>query len=72
MLLATVLPRVFILNDNGQDIRLTDPEARWSVEAVINFYANTYPILTTAKVSAPKIKDDAVEYRFESVMGTKG
>jgi PRTRC genetic system protein C len=31
-----------------------------------------YPILTTAKVSAPKIKDDAVEYRFESVMGTKG
>jgi PRTRC genetic system protein C len=38
----------------------------------MNFYANTYPILTTAKVSAPQIKDDAVEYKFESVMGTKG
>ncbi|ASV79744.1 PRTRC system protein C [Elizabethkingia anophelis] len=72
MLLATVLPRVFVLKDKGQDIPLTDPEPRWSVEAVMNFYANMYPILTTAKVSAPLIKDDAVEYRFESVMGTKG
>ncbi|WP_312903252.1 PRTRC system protein C, partial [Chryseobacterium taichungense] len=52
MLLATQLERVFILIDNGQEIRLTDPEPKWSVEAVMNFYANTYPILTTAKVSA--------------------
>ena len=72
MLLATQLERVYILNDKGQDIRLTDPEPRWSVEAVMNFYANMYPILTTAKASAPQIKDDAVEYKFESVMGTKG
>ena len=67
MLLATQLERVFILKDKGQDIRLTDPEPRWSVEAVMNYYANMYPI-----VSAPAIKDDAVEYKFESVMGTKG
>lgn len=72
MLLATLLERVFILKDNGQEIKLTDPEPKWSVEAVTNFYANTYPILTTAKVSAPQIKDDAVEYKFESIMGTKG
>lgn len=72
MLLATQLERVFILKDKGHDIILTDPEPRWSVEAVLNFYANRYPILTTAKISAPSIKDDAVEYRFESVMGTKG
>lgn len=72
MLLATQLERVFILKDKGQEIRLTDPEPRWSVESVLNFYANTYPILTTAKISAPTIKDDAVEYKFESVMGTKG
>ena len=72
MLLATQLERVFILKDNGQEIRLTDPEPKWSVEAVMNFYANTYPILTTAKVSAPKISEDTVQYRFESVMGTKG
>ena len=72
MLLATQLERIFILKDNGQEIRLTDPEPKWSVEAILNFYANTYPILTTAKVSAPQIKDDSIEYRFESVMGTKG
>lgn len=72
MLLATQLERVFILKDNGQEIRLTDPEPKWSVEAVMNFYANTYPILTTAKVSAPQIRNETVEYRFESVMGTKG
>ena len=72
MLLGTLLERVFILKDNGQEIKLTDPEPKCSVEAVMNYYANTYPILTTAKVSAPQIKDDAIEYKFESVMGTKG
>ncbi|MBA5793487.1 PRTRC system protein C [Flavobacterium sp. xlx-214] len=72
MLVTTQLERVFVLKDKGQEIRLTDPEPRWSIEAVMNFYANMYPILTTAKVSGPLIKDDAVEYRFESVMGTKG
>ena len=72
MLLATLLERVFILKDNGQEIKLTDPEPKWSVEAVMTFYANTYPFLTTAKVSSPKIKDDNIEYQFESVMGTKG
>jgi PRTRC genetic system protein C len=72
MLLARKLERVFILEDKGQEIRLTDPEPKWSVQAVLNFYANTYPILTTAKISAPMIKDDTVQYRFESVMGTKG
>lgn len=72
MLLATQLERVFILKDKGQEIKLTDPEPKWSVEAVMNFYANTYPILTAAKVSAPIILDDTVQYKFESVMGTKG
>lgn len=72
MLLATKIERIFILKENGQEIRLSDPEPKWSVEAVMNFYANTYSILTTAKVSAPKIVDDTVQYHFESVMGTKG
>lgn len=72
MLLATQLERVFIITDKGQQIKLTDPEPTWSVEAVMNFYANTYPILTTAKVSAPVIREDTVQYKFESVMGTKG
>ena len=72
MLLAAQLERIFILKDNGQDIKLPDPEPKWSVESVMNFYGNTYPILTTAKISAPQIKEDTVQYKFESVMGTKG
>jgi PRTRC genetic system protein C len=72
MLLATQLERVFILIDKGQEIKLTDPEPKWSVQVVLNFYSNTYPILTTAKISAPLIKEDTVQYRFESVIGTKG
>ncbi len=72
MLLATQLERVFLFEDKGQEIKLTDPEPKWSVQAVLNFYSNNYPILTTAKASAPTIKDDTVQYRFESVMGTKG
>ncbi len=72
MLLSTVLERIFIFSDKGQEIKLTDPEPKWSVDLVMNYYANIYPILTTAKVSAPQIKDDTVQYRFESIMGTKG
>lgn len=72
MLVATQLERVFILKDKEQDIRLTDPNKQWSPQSVLDFYANTYPILTTAKISAPKIDEDTVQYRFESVMGTKG
>lgn len=72
MLLATELERVFIITDKGQRIKLSDPEPKWSIEAVMNFYATTYPILTTAKVSAPVINEDTLQYTFESVMGTKG
>lgn len=72
MLVATQLERVFSLKDKGQQITLTDPNPQWSPQAVLNFYANTYPILTTAKISAPKIECDMVQYKFESVMGTKG
>lgn len=72
MLLATQLERVFILTDKGQEIKLTDPEPKWSVQAVLNFYSNTYPMLTTAKISAPLLKEDTVQYRFESAIGTKG
>jgi PRTRC genetic system protein C len=72
MLTATKLKRVFLLTDKGQEVSLSDPDPKWSVEAVLNFYANTYPILTTAKISAPKIADDTIQYHFESIMGTKG
>ncbi|KGE12660.1 PRTRC system protein C [Sphingobacterium deserti] len=72
MLLATQLPRLFIMVGKGQEITLIDPNPQWSPQAVLNFYSANYPILTTAKISAPVIKDDAVQYRLETVIGTKG
>ncbi len=72
MLVANSLERVFYFDDNGQDIKLSDPDNRLSPEAVLNFYSNTYPILTTAKIDGPEISNDEVQYRFASTIGTKG
>ena len=72
MLTSTHLERVFIMEENGQKIRLSDPQATFSPQAVLNFYSATYPVLTTATVSGPVIADDTVQYTFTSVIGTKG
>jgi PRTRC genetic system protein C len=66
------MPRIFLMKEKGNDIILADPDVKWSIDAVLQFYANTYPILTTAKINGPVINKDKVEYRFESMMGTKG
>lgn len=72
MLTATILQRVFTFTDKGQDIELADPSAHFSPEAVLNFYAQTYPILTTANIQGPEIQNDKVQYKFIAQMGTKG
>lgn len=60
------------MKEKGNDIALSDPDPQWSVEAVMHFYAHSYPTLTTARTVGPEIKDDTVQYRFETTMGTKG
>lgn len=72
MLLATEMKRVFLFKNKDTEIRLSDPNPAYSVETVMDFYANTYDILTTAKISGPVIKNDELVYKFESVLGTKG
>jgi len=72
MLQSTHLERIFIHKENGQEVRLTDPNDRMNPDAVLNFYTGTYPILTNARIVGPEIKNDEVQYRFESTMGTKG
>jgi PRTRC genetic system protein C len=69
---AMILTRIFLHKENGQEIRLTDPNDRFTIAEVQNFYAGTYPILTNAKITGPDIKDDEAQYRFESTIGTKG
>ena len=72
MLVATSLERVFTFRDKEQDIKLADPSSSFSPEAVLNFYAQTYPILTTATIEGPIINDDALQYKFVTQIGTKG
>ncbi|MGZ3812291.1 MAG: PRTRC system protein C [Mucilaginibacter sp.] len=69
---TTILPRVFLHKSGMQDIKLPDPNATMSIADVQGFYSGTYPVLTNAKITGPEIKDDELQYRFESVMGTKG
>jgi len=69
---AMILPRIFLHKENGQEIRLNDPNDTFTIAEVQNFYAGTYPILTNAKITGPDIKDDEAQYRFESTMGTNG
>ncbi|NHA02663.1 PRTRC system protein C [Mucilaginibacter rubeus] len=72
MLQTTQLERIFIHKENGQEVRLTDPNEAMNPDTVLNFYTATYPILTNARIVGPEIKDDMIQYRFESTMGTKG
>lgn len=72
MLVTTTLERIFTFKDKEQDIKLADPSSSFSPEAVLNFYAQTYPILTTATIEGPLINDDALQYKFVSQIGTKG
>jgi len=72
MLQTTLMPRVFLMKKKGNDITLSDPDPKWSIDAVMHFYATTYPTLTTAKTVGSEIINDTVQYRFETTMGTKG
>lgn len=69
---TTVMPRIFLHKVNGQEVRLTDPNAQFTPADVQHFYAGTYPILNNAKLMEPEIKDGEVLYRFETTIGTKG
>lgn len=72
MLVTSRLQRIFLFEDKGQEIRLADPSGTYSPDSVLNFYAQTYPILTTAKIEGPDIINDEITYRFISTIGTKG
>lgn len=69
---VNILKRVFLHKENGQELKLADPNEEFTIADVQNFFAGTYAVLTNAKVFGPEIKDDEMQYRFESTMGTKG
>lgn len=66
------LNRTFVFKPSkGQDIPLSDIEG-FSPQQVMNFYAGSYPELTTATINGPIQKGEGYEYVFETKLGTKG
>lgn len=72
MLVTNNLKRIFLFDHDGQQVRLSDPNIKFSPDAVLNFYSQTYPLLTTAKIEGPEIDNDELQYRFVTTLGTKG
>ncbi len=52
--------------------QLDDPDPNMTPEEVMQFYAGTYPELTTSNVHGPKMEGDVAVYEFKTTVGTKG
>jgi len=72
MLVTTVMQRVFIMKENGRDVKLADPNSSFEPKTVLNHYSLIYPVLTTATIDPVVVEDDKLVYRFVSTIGTKG
>lgn len=71
-LVVNGMQRSFTFKKGNEKITLTDPNSTESPEAVMNYYSNIYPELTTATVHGPEIKEDKAVYEFKTTIGTKG
>lgn len=66
------LSRSFKFKKGSEMIVLADPMVGETPEAVMNYYSNMYPELTTATVHGPVIENDTAVYEFKTTIGTKG
>lgn len=66
------LKRDFVIEQNGKQVKLEDPNPNMSPEEVAKFYASKHPEITNATLSGPKVVGDKAEYSFKPTVGTKG
>lgn len=71
-LVVNGMERSFTFKKGSETIKLSDPNVAESPEAVMSYYSNLYPELTTATVHGPEIKEDKALYEFKTTIGTKG
>lgn len=71
-LVVNGMKRSFSFKKGSETVRLADPNPAESPDAIMNFYSNMYPELTTATVHGPVIKEDEAVYEFKTTIGTKG
>ena len=69
---VTNLKRVFKFKKDGKTIELPDPNANFSAEEVMQFFAGQHSELTTSTIDGPKIEGDCAVYEFKTTVGTKG
>ena len=65
---VTGMKRVFKFGNR----ELEDPDKNMTPDEVMQFYAGTYPELTTSNVHGPKVEDEVALYEFKTTVGTKG
>jgi PRTRC genetic system protein C len=69
------LKRVFKFKKDSKDIVLSDPNPNMSADQVMDFYSSSYPELTTSTVNKNGVlskNGDALDFEFETTLGTKG
>jgi PRTRC genetic system protein C len=71
-LVVNGIERSFTFKKGNETVTLSDPNPSDTPDAVMSYYANLYPELTTASVHGPEIKEDRVVYEFKTTIGTKG
>lgn len=68
MTLKVSVNRIFKYNS----LILDDPDPKWSIDEVKDFYANAYPELTQSITEGPDVSDEGLTYTFRKSVGTKG
>ncbi len=68
MTLKVSVNRIFKYNS----LILDDPDPKWSIEEVKDFYGNAYPELTQSIIEGPDVSDEGLTYIFRKSVGTKG
>lgn len=71
-LVVNGMERSFTFQKGNEQVILGDPNPTDMPEAVMSYYSNIYPELTTASVHGPEIKEDKAVYEFKTTIGTKG
>jgi PRTRC genetic system protein C len=68
MTVKVSVKRIFKYNS----LILDDPDPKWNIEEVKDFYANAYPELTQSIIEGPDVSDEGLTYTFRKSVGTKG
>ena len=66
------LKRVFVVNHNGKNIEVQDPNPDMTVPEIQKFLSGLYPSVTNATAAQPQIKDEIITYTFATTFKDKG